>query len=304
MGSVSRQSSTFLSVRDGKFVEKVKEGTKKAKSRIVTKGKMVGKAIWEKFHDGWEGYITKVTVKDSDYGEQCGITIRDDDGAVTIQCDVSGPHFVKLALVCKNIDVRAPVTIKPWKLQRTDKKGNAIEGKFNHGWTFYQHEDKVEEAIDFKSLPEIEEIKKKGGKSDWDSYDRDQETKKIVEKWWKKNEGKVQDVKSKSKVDEDDDEEEDDEDEDEEPKKKKGKSKSKDEDEDEDSDDDEDEDDDDDDSDESDSDDDEEEEEEEDEEEEKPVKKDKKKKEEKKPDKKDKKKKKSSDDDDDDEIDF
>lgn len=124
LGNDSGGNITYITPFDGKFAQRVPEGTEGAVSRALTKGKNEGKIVWEKHYGNVTGTITagKVAVKEFSGKKIQEIQIHLDDNIV-LQLPMN--LLSMFAKPLPNVDITQPVKISIYK-NKMDKIGLQI----------------------------------------------------------------------------------------------------------------------------------------------------------------------------------
>lgn len=162
MGAINKTAAiTFLTITDGRICRRVTSPTTTSVERV----NKVGNTVHEEYYQGWEGIITAITTKESEYGKNWEVTLLDDDTTAILSMGYSSGYAAAFLKTLPNVDLSKPVTLSP-KLQTIgDKKkatifvnqgGNAIK------W-YYTKDNR-------NGLPDLKKIKVKG-KDTWDDSD-------------------------------------------------------------------------------------------------------------------------------------
>jgi hypothetical protein len=168
MGLGQSSNKTYLSVADGKIIQRVKEGTPGAEARQKTKGDLG--MVYEMKFSNISGYLTNIAVVQKELG---GIKSKDwvldiEDGGITysLQLMYSGGYSVSLlkALCNPIVDFTQPITITPWMKVVNDKKKTACylkQGEEDVKWYFTKDEP--------NGMPPLEQVEFRGEKK-WDDF--------------------------------------------------------------------------------------------------------------------------------------
>lgn len=148
--------TTYLSVINGKFAERVKSPTDETTTRTTKNGK----EVYELYYDYVSGVITGIEKKDSEFGFQLVIDINDADekNQLTISFYDRAVRTILNKLV--NTDFSAPVTL--------------LVGKNDEGYTWFSvkqpgkgyEKDIVPGAFTKEQLPEPQKVRV-AGKETW-----------------------------------------------------------------------------------------------------------------------------------------
>lgn len=122
----------FLSIRNGRFIERVPEGTEGAVPRELKMGANKGTTVYEKFYTVLTGSIEGMYVKEPrtvDFGdgpqerEESVVIMRVADGIVSVDIGHDGKAFSAFAKSLPNIDMKRRVRFSPYDYERkSDKK--------------------------------------------------------------------------------------------------------------------------------------------------------------------------------------
>jgi hypothetical protein len=112
LGKRQNANTVFLNIVGGKITQRVNKDTEGAKERILAKGPKAGTPVYELEHDFVSGKIVHCEIKESDYGDQIELKLRDGDDfyVLTVNWDYAR---LRDAIVKRlpNIDVAKPVEI-------------------------------------------------------------------------------------------------------------------------------------------------------------------------------------------------
>lgn len=167
MGLEQNSNKIYLSVADGKIIQRVQEGSEGAISRATKEGKIV----YELKHSAISGIISNIAVVEKEFAgkklKQWNIDIEDVGLTYQLQLQYSSGYstsFLK-ALLNPVLDFGAPIRIAPWMKVVNDKKKTSIYIQ-QHGedvpWFFTRENP--------NGLPEMKQIKVKGDMV-WDDFD-------------------------------------------------------------------------------------------------------------------------------------
>ena len=162
-----KASGRFISIKaDGKFHEKVNEGTDGAilrsyELRDGTKGEK-----WELVYQKIEAFITDIRFEDGEFGENLIITFKDGDNEVSLSQGTSTSFGEDILKKLPAIDFAEKVGMQPYAFE--DERG-----KLKQGVSIWQKSDKVMSAFwdGEKNLHGFPELKKEEyenwSKDDW-----------------------------------------------------------------------------------------------------------------------------------------
>jgi len=158
--SNSGGNKTTYTILYGSFRRRVEKGTEGSEERELKKGKNAGTLVSELLFDNYAGYIKKIQLHDSDFGQDLCIEFSPSDkGEADARIYIplyspQGRSFInhilsaeperpiKLALWRKNADSKTYLYMSQW----TGEKWEDVERKFN---------DWDEEASQLKGLPAV-----------------------------------------------------------------------------------------------------------------------------------------------------
>ena len=127
----------YISIKaDGKFHEKVSEGTDGAVLRDYELKDGTKGSKWELLYTAVEGYVTDVKFEDGDFGENLLVTLKDGDQEVIIAQGVStafGEDFLKKL---PGLDLTKKAQFKPYAFEDD-------RGRVKNGVSIYQDNDKL-----------------------------------------------------------------------------------------------------------------------------------------------------------------
>lgn len=167
MGLEQNSNKIYLSVADGKIIQRVQEGTEGAISRTTKEGKIV----YELKHSAISGIISGIAVVEKEFAgkklKQWNIDIDDVGLTYQLQLQYSSGYstsFLK-ALANPILNFSSPIRIAPWMKVVNDKKKTSIYVQQNSEdipWFFTKDNP--------NGLPEMKQVVVKGEKV-WDDYD-------------------------------------------------------------------------------------------------------------------------------------
>lgn len=100
----------YISILQGKFAQRVPEGTEGA----ITRVNKTGRTVHEKFYDRFTGVLTDIRVKDSDaYGKTWEFVFDADGTEYIIQMPYSGSFSAQFLKMLPNIDISKKMTLTP-----------------------------------------------------------------------------------------------------------------------------------------------------------------------------------------------
>lgn len=160
----------YLSFLDGKFTQKVEEGTQGAEAR-KNKNDVI---VHELRYDTLGGQIIKMETEASEYGKQLNVimdvsTVEEPEAKIKLRLSLSSGPAKGLLSRLPIIDFNQDVLLKGFKIERKDKPG-----KFGTYLVPYQNGSKLESFYtkdNPNGLPPMKKIKVKGVDV-WDDTDQ------------------------------------------------------------------------------------------------------------------------------------
>lgn len=159
MGSINNNAAIiYLTITDGKICRKVTSPTATSKERI----NKLGKLVHEEFYKGWEGKITNIETRESDYGKDWNITIEDADTTAILQFKYSSGYASSFLKALPNVDLDVDVEIIPkLTIDGEKKRGSIILSQNAKGVKWFYTKDTP------NGIPSMQKIKIKGVEQ-WD----------------------------------------------------------------------------------------------------------------------------------------
>jgi hypothetical protein len=159
MGSINNNAAIiYLTITDGKICRKVTCPTATSKERI----NKLGKLVHEEFYKGWEGKITNIETRESDYGKDWNITIEDADTTAILQFKYSSGYASSFLKALPNVDLGLDVEIIPkLTIDGEKKRGSIILSQNGKGVKWFYTKDTP------NGIPSMQKIKIKGVEQ-WD----------------------------------------------------------------------------------------------------------------------------------------
>lgn len=158
----------FLSITDGKVVQRVKEGTPGSTPRATKSGKVVHEVRYAYV----TGILTNIGIRTGDVAGQevkewvFDMTDGQENYSVQVMYDSRYATSLLYALANPEVDFSSPITITPWMKVVNDKKKTSCylkQGDKSIDWYFTKD--------DPNGLPDLKKVTLKG-KDTWDNYDR------------------------------------------------------------------------------------------------------------------------------------
>ena len=125
--------------------------------RQPQKGKKEGQDVYYYVFNDVGGFLTNLTLRETDFGEFLGVELTDGDEVFIISLgDVFGRFAKDFIRRIEGLDLSMPVTFGTWSMESDN-------GKTYSGVKMYQHGEKVDYTYANEDLPKPSQ-KKKGSK--------------------------------------------------------------------------------------------------------------------------------------------
>lgn len=162
MGLGSSSQKIYLSVADGKIIQRVKEETPGAIKHVTS----TNKTVFELKYNNVSGFLSGISIKENEYGKDWIFDIEDGGQVFALQIMFNSRYATTLlnALCNPDVDFNLPVTITPWMKEVDGKKKTSIylkQGEDDIKWYFTKDEP--------NGMPPLEKVMFKG-KEQWDDY--------------------------------------------------------------------------------------------------------------------------------------
>jgi hypothetical protein len=166
MGLSNREHTTYVNVLDGQISIRAKEGAPGAIKRENKNGKIV----WEMRYDQIEGFLVGFSHRTNPY-KSVDFLIDLEDGGRRYQLQVpwSSSHTKEFLNCCYSINLKKPVTFRPYKFKPDDQPD-----KVKSGWTIHQSDMRLPRRYTKDSkekMPDMVKTKFKGVEQ-WDDTDQ------------------------------------------------------------------------------------------------------------------------------------
>lgn len=162
MGLENREGGNFITILNGKFCQRVPEGTAGA----VARTNKLGKTVHEKFYDSFTAKLINIKTQDGAYGKNWLFVFKDSGEVYNLQLSYSNSFATAFLKMLPNIDVT-----KEMKLSPSVKE---VDGKNKSSLFVNQDGNPVKHAFTKDApngMPQMEEITIKGQKM-WDDTKR------------------------------------------------------------------------------------------------------------------------------------
>lgn len=161
-GLENRSEGKFITILQGKFCIRAKEGDQGA----IQRTNKLGKVVWEKFYDRFTGKLTSIKVSDGTYGKSWNFGFKVGDESYTLQLSYSNSFATAFLKMLPNIDLTKDITLSP----SVKKEGDKVKSSLfvNQDGVAIKHAYTKEIP---NGLPPMEEVVVKGQKQ-WDDTKR------------------------------------------------------------------------------------------------------------------------------------
>ena len=158
MGLENREGGKYISIFNGKFTQRVQEGTPGAIERVNKNGKVVH----EKFYDSFTAKLVNIKIGDSPYGKQWTFSFRDNGEVYHLNLGYSNGFAKQFVKMLPNIDLSKEMKISPSVKEVDGQKKSSLF--VNQDGIAIKHAFTKDNP---NGLPTMEEITVKGNKV-WD----------------------------------------------------------------------------------------------------------------------------------------
>jgi len=123
MGLENREGGNFITILNGKFCQRVPEGTEGAVERVNKKGK----TVYEKFYDSFTAKLVGIRTKESaDYGKSWLFDFQDGGERYTLQLSYSNSFATAFLKMLPNIDLTKEMKVSPSVKMEGDKQRSSL----------------------------------------------------------------------------------------------------------------------------------------------------------------------------------
>lgn len=162
MGLENHSNRIYLSVADGKIIQRVKEGTPNAIQRTTKNGKVVHEIKFGSL----SGFLSGVSIKENEFGKDWIFEIEDDGQVFALQMMYNSRYATTFlnALLNPDVNLNMPITITPWSKEVEGKTKTATylkQGEEDVKWYFTKDNP--------NGMPPLEKVVFKG-KEQWDDF--------------------------------------------------------------------------------------------------------------------------------------
>lgn len=165
MALSKKESKTiYLSITDGAIVRQHREANERTTQRVTKTGKLVHE---ERFRD-LTGTLTKIEIRENDYGRQLQLHFTDGGEHYAVSMPYSSRYSSSFLKAVPNCDLAQPMRVMPWSMADKNDSSKTVTGV-----TLYQNGTKIAAAFTKDNpgeMPQMKQIKVKG-KITWDDSD-------------------------------------------------------------------------------------------------------------------------------------
>lgn len=157
-------NTIYLSIADGKLVQRQQQPTSSSVERVTKTGKLVHEESFKTLN----GVLKKVITHENDYGKQWLLTLEDNGVKYIVAMPYSSRYATSFLKVLPNLILANEIKIMPWSMISKEDATKKITGI-----TVYQEGLKIAPAYTKENqngLPQMKKIKVKG-KEVWDDSD-------------------------------------------------------------------------------------------------------------------------------------
>jgi hypothetical protein len=122
MALENRQGGNFITILQGKFCQRVPEGTEGAVTRI----NKLGNTVHEKFYDSFTGKLVSIRTQDGNYGKTWCFGFQDKGEIYTLQLSYSNSFAIALLKMLPNIDLNKEMKVSPSVKEVDGKKKSSL----------------------------------------------------------------------------------------------------------------------------------------------------------------------------------
>lgn len=122
MGLENREGGNYITVLNGKFCQRVKEGTEGAVQRV----NKLGNTVWEKFYDDFTAKLLSIKTRDGAYGKSWIFDFRDREEIYHLQLSYSNSYAKAFLKMLPNADVTKEMKLSPSVKEVEGKKKSSL----------------------------------------------------------------------------------------------------------------------------------------------------------------------------------
>ncbi len=162
MGLENREGGNFITILNGKFCQRVPEGTEGAVSRV----NKINKTVYEKFYDRFTAKLVGIRTQDGAYGKNWLFDFQDGGDVYHLQLSYSNSFATAFLKMLPNIDLTKPMQVSP--------SVKEVDGKNKSSLFVNQDGNPIKHAYtrdNPNGMPELKSVKIKG-QDMWDDTER------------------------------------------------------------------------------------------------------------------------------------
>lgn len=155
MGLENREGGKYITILNGKFAVRSKEGEPGAVQRV----NKLGNTVWEKFYDSFTAKLVNIRTRDSQYGKSWEFDFRDQGEVWTLQLSYSNSYAKNFIKILPNANLNEEMKLQPAQKIEDGKTKSSLFVSQNgvtlkHAYT----------RTNPNGMPDMEEILVKGAK--------------------------------------------------------------------------------------------------------------------------------------------
>lgn len=156
--SPAAPATTWAKFAEGKIVL----SSKTPREGYVSRVNKAGNTVYEQAHDAFTGYLSDITISESEYGKQFVFRFESELSYYNITAEYSSRYAktILIAMAAPQYNPAEKVTLVPYSF-KNDKDKSVV------GVTLRQGGEKIPAAYDRTTLPPLREVKVKGN-TIWD----------------------------------------------------------------------------------------------------------------------------------------
>lgn len=171
MAAINNNSAAiYLTISDGKLCRRFSAPTATSKERV----NKLGKLVHEEHYDRWKGKIISVKTRESEYGKDWVIEIKDGEETALLSFKYSSGYAASFLKALPNVNLDQEVIISPLLKEEDGKKKSVIFLHQNGGPVKWYYTKATPNG-----LPGLKQIKVKG-QTTWDDSDMMEFLEKMV----------------------------------------------------------------------------------------------------------------------------
>ncbi len=153
MALENREGGNYITILNGKFCQRVPQGTAGAIERV----NKLGKTVYEKFYDAFTAKLVGIKTQDGSYGKSWVFSFKDKGEVYHLQLSYSNSFATALLKILPNVDLT-----KEMKLSPSVKE---VDGKNRSSLFVNQNGQAIKHAYTKdkpNGMPDMEQVKVKG----------------------------------------------------------------------------------------------------------------------------------------------